>query len=1395
MPKRSWNIVDFSGGFNSFVDKRDIDPSESVVINELVSYNPGSLKLSGIFLPQSSEYGFLDSLSSNETLKYIQPVHGFRHFGRMKAFPSTNTDHVAANVLELANIFYNLISSDNGLSNGAQITIYQVVAEGGSTGLSAKILGNTYTIHDVTNTRAFITVPSHGVTNTDTAAGSVDQILFVVGTDVDTSFPVYHGTAGELTPYAMENRIDPNLNKYLLKSDGAGRVGYFELSTGAFIGNYHHSEDGFMSATNIQVQQPINGGGHLPYLFDMENLHDWVQNYYFSNSSRIKRFFYHENVIRVVPEIANCKKFRWNTVIRPVNYQYIPVHYKFHSSSDGRLYYSGWYPVRSHILSPLEYSRKPLDISSVGAHYDWTGGTSANSQNSDFGNTGGDPTKPSAGKMFRYSSSDGDIPTTDQLIAAINDGTNNSYPDYPYQFFITVAGSGSAGDGTWDFSSDGEYAKIKIGVSLLYDDIDQDPTSKTQESPVEWLEEALTMFPQGSGYKLSLAWMVKSGEVQSQQAGQDNLTGTNRLFCKNGGREITDGIGNYKSWNPRVMGANLYIMKKGPDLTELEDPEYLATINFRSEDGTYGNSFACDGTQSETWKKTTHSGNDMAYQGLLNIEAPPSTLDTFSTKNLNDRERWTPINVWYETSVMLNDRLYVGNVGYFDSVHPSEFSDSKDLQNWQMKRFPEKILVSMQNKFDTIPITNDTQVVPPVSSPIIHLEVWATLLFVYQESQLFIYDCSNIGEHPLSQSFYGQGIKHSSHVVKTSVGIFSINPNGIFLCDGTAMTNITAPKVAANYWRKNIYNDNSKIMFDPEYNNIMVTTTYNGKDTDSTDVDNLFIYNLANESCYLKSTTGASSATINGFSNPEIVDSRLYVVGYETEGRSDDSSNDSAVLDVTDSTAFNPGNKTRLEFSFSTAASGTWPGPGGGTCEANQLSTDVDFIKVQKDSDDKWYSLVPETTNFTTGLFAARKLTKGTPSASQLQKLNAEALVKAINELPNMNGYRTSAEIYQNVSDSYIIRMIVDAQDYGTAYNLLAEDISSSATNGSIYSSNTQVSFANVGDDYEADGDGALISSTVGTAGLNGGNINYFNVDTYTAATAPVAGVWKIEIDTNDVTQGGTDYIVKVEQRWTNNSIETNTFSYKSGQDYSDGGRLFTSLNDFDATENTRNDNVLTNLRNALHYGSLTSQEHSKTMQSTGFSMGDITGSTGSKYFNITMLSYLINKKIYGDALSHKITGFASNRTSTRTSGYGSQIYEWVNELPLDASNNSLIETGDILLETKDIDFGEPNVKKKVYAAYITYTLVTEGNGNIRCDYQANQSGTWTNADVFDSSGNAATNNYQLNTSATQTRAKLTFGTGGNNIYSFALRFFGIGKVSKFEINDISIIYRAKRPK
>jgi len=110
--------------------------------------------------------------------------------------------------------------------------------------------------------------------------------------------------------------------------------------------------------------------------------------------------------------------------------------------------------------------------------------------------------------------------------------------------------------------------------------------------------------------------------------------------------------------------------------------------------------------------------------------------------------------------------------------------------------------------------------------------------------------------------------------------------------------------------------------------------------------------------------------------------------------------------------------------------------------------------------------------------------------------------------------------------------------------------------------------------------------------------------------------------------------------------------------------------------------------------------------------------------------------------------------------------------------------TPSIIIKTKDIDFGEPAVRKKLYKVRISY----KGNASaVTVHYIPN--GSTTDAYTFNGSTtpliNAGTTDWE--------HAELTPTTSAyaNNKYSFQLRFLGTA-ATDFEINDISLIYRTK---
>ena len=104
-----------------------------------------------------------------------------------------------------------------------------------------------------------------------------------------------------------------------------------------------------------------------------------------------------------------------------------------------------------------------------------------------------------------------------------------------------------------------------------------------------------------------------------------------------------------------------------------------------------------------------------------------------------------------------------------------------------------------------------------------------------------------------------------------------------------------------------------------------------------------------------------------------------------------------------------------------------------------------------------------------------------------------------------------------------------------------------------------------------------------------------------------------------------------------------------------------------------------------------------------------------------------------------------------------------------------------ITITTKDIDFGEPAVRKKVYKVYITYKSDTTTLPSVYYDTDGNT--TLTTAATA-TTAFADTNNQW-------TRAEYKFSSDANSCKSIQLKISGTADTT-FEINDITFVYRMK---
>ena len=898
--------------------------------------------------------------------------------------------------------------------------------------------------------------------------------------------------------------------------------------------------------------------------------------------------------------------------------------------------------------------------------------------------------------------------TFESSFGGVTDGGN------PYYCNVGVGTSDNATEGDWQFAT-GAHKKLKLGTSLIYDNM---TFSLQQESPVCILSGEADFGSEGdvADNKALTLWMElgngSTADTSSIKAkfgigSSATLKATN--IPENRGSGVGNGESNSGTWNPRILGINIWVV--GDDTGDYDDPLWLAEVPFDSE------SFVrtCDNKKAtDPWLESSET----QYRSTIFVKAI-QTIPTLSY-SLKNGYKWDDnISAWYKTAAVVNRRLYAGNVSYFD-IKPQKMNADTNA-NQRMVSFPDRIIRSPREKFDILPQDNWIDIMPQDGQNIVKLVAFNQELLVFKDNDLFVVDCSGEFER-LAKTFTGKGLTRASHVVKSSDYIFWVNKNGVFGYNGTEaqVVDLTKDRIDALEW-KNMFNYYSNPIYDPDENLliIFVSTTF-----DLTSHNRAIIFDINTGALFFKTQPCVWEST--NHSGAVIMDGKTYmtsfITGYTPEDGFADQGDEFWNSQDTD---FELGEETMGEVSFKL-------GSGDSAVNVNAPSNNVKYMFIRNGTS---WAAVNSSDAFDV-------------TTTNSNKVDAAKffVAQANSALAKHGEYRF---VYRYNEEDDLIICTIKAKSVGTIYNSTAEanpnSVSGYGTTGVAFGSGTSESNINIG------------------------NITDFTFTGLTNGANAVAGVTRISVNRNGTTKSGVGYVISVHLRSDDQKASDIHLQGTYVTGHSSFYKAATSSNyadetDASASSNTRNDRLITNIHEFLQNNKLTDTSSGAQFYLTEFfSFGSLSGSSGSKYFQMTS-----THDDYNDPIIN---------TEAYT-GNGSELFHW--------SNTTTSVIGKSAYATKDIDFGQPNVRKKVYKAYITYK---GGEGNITVQYAANQ-GSFTNATVTGASVSS-----KLDNQSSFTRQEITFGSGGNNVYSFALRFISGNGVQEFEINDISIIYRMKSPK
>ena len=186
------------------------------------------------------------------------------------------------------------------------------------------------------------------------------------------------------------------------------------------------------------------------------------------------------------------------------------------------------------------------------------------------------------------------------------------------------------------------------------------------------------------------------------------------------------------------------------------------------------------------------------------------------------------------------------------------------------------------------------------------------------------------------------------------------------------------------------------------------------------------------------------------------------------------------------------------------------------------------------------------------------------------------------------------------------------------------------------------------------------------------------------------------------------------------------------------------------------------------------------------------TGSNGDIYlFDMVTQSWVYGREQVADTAkqSNFTTDLNGDLIYSTTSG---AIKKW---------DDASVTSSAISLRTKDIDFGDPSARKKIYKVYVSY----KGDGRaVTINYSTNgdndtYTGQFYRCNADGSTTGATASHVPLYQASVGTddwiNAELKPTASINNIKSFQLKFDGDTTDANFRIGDITIVYRIKNIK
>lgn len=271
-------------------------------------------------------------------------------------------------------------------------------------------------------------------------------------------------------------------------------------------------------------------------------------------------------------------------------------------------------------------------------------------------------------------------------------------------------------------------------------------------------------------------------------------------------------VGVTAPFDPRISGGRIYIKEKN------SDSEYLLLIDINLTKGCRTNLtdeytvWLDRGSSTYSCPTGTASDNfiikDLNFINYETINGYPPSI--FSNALGDQGEFW-------KDSTVSNNRVFICNV----SMKDEESGTSKS--NATIKNYPDRIMYSMPNRYDTFPSFNTIEAAKGDADYYVAIESFADRILAYKQYSLDIINIASPSDANwfLEDSKNYMGIEFHGAVAKTQYGIVWVNKQGLYFYDGSKIRDLSENKIDDSIWHSFV-TVNSMIIYDEATNLIYV---------------------------------------------------------------------------------------------------------------------------------------------------------------------------------------------------------------------------------------------------------------------------------------------------------------------------------------------------------------------------------------------------------------------------------------------------------------------------------------------------------------------------------------------------------------------------------------------